>query len=127
MEPKATRRLCVQMNSSAGLSARLEALGPAARAELLHVLMLPDFDRAARIGEFWSYPQSRTFAEGRALARRIVVETDEAKLVVKDPDSTRGLEIYARPGSWVMGGRVELEIRKLYCPEDYSCTWIAAG
>jgi hypothetical protein len=56
-----------------------------------------------------------------------IVETDEAKLVVKDPDSTSGLEIYARPGSWVMGGRVELEIRKLYCPEDYSCTWIAAG
>ena len=31
--------------------------------ELLHVLMLPDFERADRIGEFWSYPQSRTFAE----------------------------------------------------------------
>jgi hypothetical protein len=25
---------------------RLDALGPAPRAELLHVLMLPDFDRA---------------------------------------------------------------------------------
>ena len=25
--------------------------------------MLPDFQRAARIGEFWSYPRSRTFAE----------------------------------------------------------------
>ena len=25
--------------------------------------MLPDFEHAARIGEFWSYPQSRTFAE----------------------------------------------------------------
>jgi hypothetical protein len=47
----------------AELSARLEALPPAARAELLHVLMLPDFDRADRIGEFWSYPESRTFAE----------------------------------------------------------------
>jgi hypothetical protein len=23
----------------------------------------PDFERADRIGEFWSYPQSRTFAE----------------------------------------------------------------
>ena len=42
---------------------RLDALPPAARAELLHVLMLPDFERADRIGEFWSYPQSRTFAE----------------------------------------------------------------
>jgi hypothetical protein len=25
--------------------------------------MLPDFERADRIGEFWSYPESRTFAE----------------------------------------------------------------
>jgi len=43
--------------------ARLDALGPARRAELLHVLMLPDVERADRIGEFWSYPQSRPFAE----------------------------------------------------------------
>ena len=42
---------------------RLDALGPAPRAELLHILMLPDFERADRIGEFWSYPESRTFAE----------------------------------------------------------------
>jgi hypothetical protein len=45
------------------LRARLDALGPAPRAELLHVLMLPDLDRVDRIGEFWSYPESRTFAE----------------------------------------------------------------
>jgi hypothetical protein len=45
------------------LRTRLGALGPAPRAELLHVLMLPDFDRADRIGEFWGYPQSRAFAE----------------------------------------------------------------
>jgi hypothetical protein len=32
------------------LRKRLQALPPAARAELLHVLMLPDFDRADRIG-----------------------------------------------------------------------------
>jgi hypothetical protein len=42
---------------------RLDALGPAPRAELLHVLMLPDFERADRIGELWSYPESCTFAE----------------------------------------------------------------
>jgi hypothetical protein len=30
---------------------RLHALGPAPRAELLHVLMLPDLERAERIGE----------------------------------------------------------------------------
>lgn len=45
------------------LQQRLDALGPAPRAELLHVLMLPDFERADRIGEFWSEPQSHTFAE----------------------------------------------------------------
>jgi hypothetical protein len=45
------------------LQERLDALGPAPRAELLHVLMLPDFDRADRIGEFWGNPKTRTFAE----------------------------------------------------------------
>ena len=25
--------------------------------------MLPDFERADRIGEFWGYPESRTFGE----------------------------------------------------------------
>ena len=47
----------------AALRERLEGLPPAARAELFHVLRLPDIERADRIGEFWSYPQSRTFAE----------------------------------------------------------------
>jgi hypothetical protein len=42
------------------LRARLEALRR--RAELLHVLMVSDFDRADRIGEFWGYRQ-RAFAE----------------------------------------------------------------
>ena len=45
------------------LQERLDALGPAPPAELLHVLMLPDFERADRIGEFWGYPESRTFAD----------------------------------------------------------------
>jgi hypothetical protein len=36
------------------LRERLDALGPAPPAELLHVLMLPDFERADRIGEFWA-------------------------------------------------------------------------
>lgn len=31
--------------------------------ELLHILMHPDLERAKRIGEFLSYPQSRTFAK----------------------------------------------------------------
>jgi hypothetical protein len=45
------------------LRERLDALGPAPRAELLHVLMLPDFERADRIGRYWSYPETRAFAE----------------------------------------------------------------
>ena len=52
------------------LRERLDALGPAPRAELLHVLMLPDFERADRIGEvwgepreFWGNPKTRTLAE----------------------------------------------------------------
>ena len=45
------------------LRERLDALGPVPRAELLHVLMLPDFERADKIGEFWGYPESRAFAE----------------------------------------------------------------
>ena len=42
---------------------RLDALDPAPRAELLHVLMLPDLERAERIGELWSHRHSRDFAE----------------------------------------------------------------
>ena len=45
------------------LRERLDALGPAPRAELLHVLTLPDYDRAGRIGEFYGNPNNRTFAE----------------------------------------------------------------
>jgi len=45
------------------LRQRLDALGPAPRAELLHVLMLPDFDRADAIGSYWGNPKTRTLAE----------------------------------------------------------------
>jgi hypothetical protein len=45
------------------LRERLDALGPAPRAELRHVLMLPDLDRADRIGEFWGHTETRAFAE----------------------------------------------------------------
>lgn len=45
------------------LRERLDALPPAARAELLHVLMLPDFERAGMIGDVWSYPKTRSLAE----------------------------------------------------------------
>ena len=45
------------------LNQRLDALGPAPCAELLHVLMLPDFDRVDRIGGLWGHPETRTFGE----------------------------------------------------------------
>jgi hypothetical protein len=42
------------------LRQRLDALGPAPRAELPHVLMLPDVERADRSSKFWGQPaQSR--------------------------------------------------------------------
>jgi hypothetical protein len=44
------------------LRRRLDALVPLL-APNLHVLMLPDFERTDRIGKFWGYPESRTFAE----------------------------------------------------------------
>jgi hypothetical protein len=36
--------------------------------------MLPDLERAERIGEFWSYPQSRTFAE-------LLIDCEEDKVL----------------------------------------------
>ena len=36
--------------------------------------MLPDLERAERIGEFWSYPQSRTFAE-------LLIDAEEDRVV----------------------------------------------
>jgi hypothetical protein len=42
---------------------RLEALPPAARAELVHVLRLPDLERVERIGEFWRQLETRTVGE----------------------------------------------------------------
>ena len=45
------------------LRARLDALGPAPRAELLRVLTLPDFERTEAIGSYWANPKTRTFGE----------------------------------------------------------------
>jgi len=45
------------------LRARLDALGPAPRAELLRVLTLPDFERADATGSYWANPKTRTFGE----------------------------------------------------------------
>jgi hypothetical protein len=45
------------------LRERLDALGLAPHAAPLHVLMLPDFERADAIGAYWGNPKTRTFAE----------------------------------------------------------------
>ena len=45
------------------LQERLDALPPAACAGLLHVLMLPDFERVDAIGSYWGNPKTRTFSE----------------------------------------------------------------
>jgi hypothetical protein len=60
------------------LKARLDAVGPTPRAGLLHVLMLPNFDRADRIDEFWGNRETRNFGEllidlGEDKAARAVV------------------------------------------------------
>jgi hypothetical protein len=49
--------------SSAGFVNAWTRSGRLPWVELLHVLMLPDFERADRIGEFWGCPESRTCAE----------------------------------------------------------------
>ena len=45
------------------LRERLDAIGPEARAILLHVLKLPDLERVRSIGEFYGDPKTRTFAQ----------------------------------------------------------------
>jgi hypothetical protein len=47
----------------ARLRERLDALGPMARHALLKVLLMPDSERAALIGELGSNPPSRSAAE----------------------------------------------------------------
>jgi hypothetical protein len=52
------------------LRERLDALGPAPRAELLHVLMLPDFDRVEMIQTYWGNPRPAPSATCCSTARR---------------------------------------------------------
>jgi hypothetical protein len=49
--------------TEAPLRACFEALPQAARAELLHVRRLPDFDHADAIVTFWGHQETRTFGE----------------------------------------------------------------
>jgi hypothetical protein len=41
----------------------VKARSPHSSLSGIHVLMLPDFERVDRIGEFWGNPKTRTFAE----------------------------------------------------------------
>jgi hypothetical protein len=56
----------------AWLRARLDAAAGGRSRQLLHVLRLPDFDRAERIGEFWGHPETRTFGE-------LLIDLEEGK------------------------------------------------
>jgi hypothetical protein len=47
--------------------------------------MLPGFDRAARIGEFWGHPETRTFGE-----LLIDLEEDLPALAAFDDDAAEG-------------------------------------
>jgi hypothetical protein len=53
--------------------------------------MLPDLERAERIGEFWFYPQSRAFAE-------LLIDCEEDKVLravlfgmLREGDNYRGI------------------------------------
>jgi hypothetical protein len=61
----------------------------------------------------------------QALDDWIIVAKDKRNLLIKDPDSTDGLAIYAHWSLWVgvVSGVVELEIRAISCDDDYSCNW----
>jgi hypothetical protein len=41
----------------------VDALGPAPRAELLHVPLPPDFERVGAIQSYWGNPVTRSFGE----------------------------------------------------------------
>ena len=69
------------------LQEHLAALGAAPRAELLHVLMLPDYERAERIGRYYEDRRTRTLAQ-------LLIELEEsphARAVVLDELSVREL------------------------------------
>jgi hypothetical protein len=54
---------CVPTSWSAGFENASTPLAPLTAPNLLHALLLSDFDHADRIGEFWGYPESRALAE----------------------------------------------------------------
>ncbi len=55
---------------------------PTPRAELLHLLMLPDFERADRIGEFWGYGESRL---RRSAPSQLLAAENDDSVVTSSP------------------------------------------
>jgi hypothetical protein len=82
------------------LRERLDALGPAPRAERLHVLRLPDFDRADRIGTYWGNPKTAPSAE-------LLIDCEEDRTLRA---VLVGMLREARPGS---NGLSPLEVESL--------------
>jgi hypothetical protein len=78
-------RPCVPMNSSADFGS---AWTP--RAELIHVLRLPDFERADAIGTYWGHPETRTFGE-------LLIDLEEDRHL-------KAVDLGAAPG-WSEGSR----------------------
>jgi hypothetical protein len=66
------------------LRERLDALGPAPRAELLHVLMLPDFDRVDRIGSYWGNPKTLAFGE-------LLIDCEEDRIDCEEDRTLRAI------------------------------------
>jgi hypothetical protein len=56
------------------LRQQLDKMGPAPRAELLYVLLLPDFDRVAAIGDLWASRKTRSIAE-------LLIDAEEDRVV----------------------------------------------
>jgi hypothetical protein len=85
------------------LRERLEALPPAARADLLHVLMLPDFERADAISSYWGKPQDLGLRRTAARLRR-------------GPDASGGAGRHAagrRPATGSMSSSVRVLVANL--------------
>ena len=65
------------------LQERLDDLPRAARAELLHVLMLSDFNRVDAIGSYWANPATRTFGE-------LLIDCEENRTLGRCSSGCRG-------------------------------------
>jgi hypothetical protein len=74
------------------LRERLDALGLAPRAQMLHALMLPDLERAERIGEFWGNPKTRPITRR---VNAILLTLATLLLSVCDPGEPRTIGVYA--------------------------------